>query len=281
MFERECSIQRRHQKIVEESPSPTITPELRRTMGETAVAAAKAIGYANAGTVEFLVDEDDAFYFLEVNTRLQVEHPVTELTVMEDLVRLQVLVAAGEPLPVRQEDIVQQGHVIETRIYAEDPARNFMPSTGVIACYREPHGRAVRVDSGVGAGTEVSVHYDPMLAKLIVWGHDRAEAMQRMRWALRRYVVLGVTTNIDFLANVIEHPEFIAGRTHTKFIEDHELLKHAAAPVDDPTALIAAAFAVKNGTRSHAAGSNLIPSEGILPGGAGGPWSVSQRWRGA
>ena len=272
LFERECSIQRRYQKIVEETPSPALSPELRERMGAAAVRAAALLKYTNAGTIEFLVDEGGEFYFLEVNTRLQVEHPITELVVDEDLVRAQVLVAAGEPLPFSGETVRQHGHAIEVRVYAEDPVRGFLPSTGTIVRYHEPHGRCIRVDSGVGAGTHIGVHYDPMLAKLIVWGHDREEARRRLLWALDRYVVIGVTTNIGFLRQVVAHPAFVAGETHTHFLDEHAI---AGAPIDDheaDAALIAAAFAMKQGVlgRNSAAGreSAEVPPQG--------PWTSQQ-----
>ncbi|MBU1071922.1 acetyl-CoA carboxylase biotin carboxylase subunit, partial [bacterium] len=203
--ERECSIQRRHQKIVEETPSPALDAALRGRMGEAAVAAAKAVGYCGAGTVEFLLDRDRSFYFLEMNTRLQVEHPVTELVTGLDLVRAQLRVAAGEPLPWTQDEIVPRGHAIECRLYAEDPAQGFMPSLGDVLLYREPDGPGIRVDSGIGQGDVVSMHYDPMLAKVSVHAETRAAAIARMRDALRRYVVLGVTTNGAYLDEILAH----------------------------------------------------------------------------
>lgn len=223
LFERECSIQRRHQKILEETPSPALTPQLRAKMGEAAVRAAKAVRYTNAGTVEFLLDANGEFYFLEINTRLQVEHPVTELTTGHNLVRAQILVAAGEPLPFSQDDLRQTGHAIEVRICAEDSRRDFMPSTGTIEVYVPPAGPGIRVDSGVVQGSEVSVYYDPMLAKLIVIGRSRKEALQKLAWALDRYVVLGVTTNIPFLRRLIDHPDVVAGRLHTQFLQEQSI----------------------------------------------------------
>lgn len=223
MFERECSIQRRHQKIIEETPSPALTPELRARMGEAAVAAAKAMGYTNAGTVEFILGEDGGFYFLEVNTRLQVEHPVTEMTIHKDLVRLQLLVAAGEPLPFTQSDLIQEGHAIECRIYAEDPANNFMPGIGKLDFYRPPAGPGIRLDNGVREGGEVTVHYDPMLAKLIAWAPDRQAAIEKMSWALSRYAVLGVANNVEFLKAIVDHPAFASGKIHTHFLEEHPI----------------------------------------------------------
>ena len=221
LFERECSIQRRHQKIVEETPSQALTPELRQRMGETAKKVLQVAGYNNAGTVEFLLDKNKNFYFLEVNARLQVEHPVTELTTGIDLVHQQIKVAAGEKLAWQQGDIKQRGQAIECRIYAEDPARGFLPSSGKILYLQEPRGPGIRVDSGIYAGWEVPIYYDPILAKLIVWGENREIACRRMVAALRDYVILGIATTIPFLRDVIGHPEFMAGRTTTNFIPQH------------------------------------------------------------
>lgn len=271
LFERECSIQRRHQKIIEESPSPALSADLRARMGEAAVTAARAIGYTNAGTVEFILDEAGNFYFLEVNTRLQVEHPVTEAVTHRDLVRAQVLIASGEKLPFVQTELLQEGHAIECRIYAEDPARGFLPSTGTIARYVEPRGPGIRVDSGVSEGSEVSVYYDPMLAKLICSGNSRDEAIAKARWALERYVILGVTTNVGFLSDVLAHPEFAAGRLHTHFLDEHRVgkVERAAAPVE---AVIAAAVACRARTGSNRAES---AREGASP----GPWERGGAWR--
>jgi len=221
LFERECSIQRRHQKIIEETPSPALTPELRARMGEAAVAAARAVNYANAGTVEFLLDDEGRFYFLEMNTRLQVEHPITELVTGVDLLKAQIRIAAGRPIPWSQENVEQRGHAIECRIYAEDPANQFLPSTGRVLRAVEPVGPGVRVDAGVITGDEISIYYDPMIAKLIVLGEDRADAVRKMDWALSQYVILGVTTNIPFLRAVVQHPAFVAGDLSTDFIERH------------------------------------------------------------
>jgi len=218
--ERECSIQRRHQKIIEETPSPVLTPELREQMGAAAVAAALTVGYQNAGTVEFLLSQELEFFFLEMNTRLQVEHPVTELVTGLDLVRAQIAAAAGEPLPWRQEDIVPHGHAIECRLYAEDPASDFRPSLGQILRLREPAGPGIRVDSGFGQSDEVSMHYDPMIAKLSVHGADRSAAIDRALDALRQYVVLGITTNTEYLLEILDHKAFRAGETHTGFLTD-------------------------------------------------------------
>jgi acetyl-CoA carboxylase biotin carboxylase subunit len=242
LFERECSVQRRHQKIVEESPSPLLDAELRAEMGAAAVAAAKAAGYTNAGTVEFIVDPATReFYFLEMNTRLQVEHPVTELVVGPDLVQWQMRVASGEPLPYHQDDLAQRGHAIECRIYAEDPANGFLPSTGRLLQYIEPQGPGIRVDAGVEAGSGVTHHYDPLLAKLIVGSELRDAALRRMQAALRDYVIHGVTTNIDFLQAVLAHPDFRSGRANTRWVD--ETFGDWSAPKTTPQALIAAALA--------------------------------------
>jgi acetyl-CoA carboxylase biotin carboxylase subunit len=218
LFERECSIQRRYQKLVEETPSTALTPELRARMGEAAIQVARASGYNNMGTVEFIMDKDKKFYFLEMNTRIQVEHPVTELTTGVDLVKEQIKVAGGQRLSFKQQDIKPRGHAIECRIYAEDPANNFLPSPGKIWLVSEPSGPGIRVDSGIYSGCEVSPYYDPILAKLIVWGEDRESAIKRAISALRRYVIMGITTTIQFLIDLLEHPEFIAGNTSTAFI---------------------------------------------------------------
>ncbi len=217
--ERECSLQRRHQKVVEESPSPFVDPDLRGRIGEAAVRLAKAAGYTNAGTMEFLVDSSKNFYFLELNARLQVEHPVTETVTGLDLVKEQIRIAAGEPLSVRQEDIQLRGHAIECRIYAEDPFNNFMPSPGRIQVLRNPSGPGIRIDSGIYEGCEVSIYYDPIVAKLIAWGQDRAEAIGRMRRALKEYVILGVKTTIPFHHRILDDPQFQKGEIHTQFLE--------------------------------------------------------------
>jgi acetyl-CoA carboxylase biotin carboxylase subunit len=221
LCERECSLQRRHQKIIEESPSPALDPALREAMGEAAVNAARAAGYVNAGTVEFLLDAQGQFYFLEVNTRLQVEHPVTEMVTGIDLVREQIRVAAGEPLCFRQEEIRPRGHAIECRIYAEDPERGFIPSPGEILYLKEPAGPGIRVDSGIYSGFTVPTAYDPILSKLIVHAGDRPEAIERMVRALSEYVVLGIRTPVDFLREVIRSESFRKGETHTRLIDEH------------------------------------------------------------
>ncbi|MEW5923006.1 MAG: ATP-grasp domain-containing protein [Candidatus Zixiibacteriota bacterium] len=217
--ERECSIQRRHQKVIEESPSPIMSEELRQKMGEAAVNIARESGYLGAGTVEFLVDQDLNFYFLEVNTRLQVEHPVTEMVTGVDLVREQIRIAEGRPMTLTQESIGSRGHAIECRIYAEDPHQNFMPSTGTITEYREPSGPGIRVDSGVVAGSEIPMFYDPIISKLIVWGRDRKEAIDRMRRALTEYRISGVHTTIGFGCSVMRSARFHMGDYATDFID--------------------------------------------------------------
>jgi acetyl-CoA carboxylase biotin carboxylase subunit len=242
LFERECSVQRRHQKIIEETPSPLLTPELRKQMGEAAVKAAKAVNYYNAGTIEFIFNPiDSTFYFLEMNTRLQVEHPITELTTGIDLVQWQIRVAAGEHFPYQQDQLTQRGHAIECRIYAEDPANGFLPSTGKLLQYLEPRGPGIRVDSGFRAGDEVTHFYDPMLAKLIVHAENRGAAIQKMGAALREFIVHGVTTNIDFLQDVLSHPDFANGKVSTRWVETN----FNWAPPSEPSfeSLIAASLA--------------------------------------
>jgi len=218
LFERECSVQRRHQKVVEEAPSAVLTPQLRAEMGEAAVKAAKSCGYVGAGTVEFIFDASGAFYFLEMNTRLQVEHPVTEEVTGLDLVEEQIRIARGEALRYRQEDLKLNGHAIELRVYAEDVTNNFVPDTGTLEVYRRPYGEGIRVDDGVREGQEVSVYYDPMLAKLIAWGPDRETARLRLIKAINSYAVVGVKTTLRFGRFVLEHPDFISGRFDTGFV---------------------------------------------------------------
>jgi acetyl-CoA carboxylase biotin carboxylase subunit len=240
LFERECSIQRRHQKVVEESPSPFVTPELREHMGALAVSLVKRVGYWNAGTLEFLVDAERQPYFLEMNTRLQVEHPVTEMVTGLDLVKLQVRVARGEPLPFAQRDLRQAGHAIECRVYAEDPQAGFLPSPGRITGLRVPSGPGIRDDSGVLEGDEVPIHYDPMISKLVAHGGDRPEAIARMRRALSEYRVLGIRTTLPFFDRVLRDRAFVAGDLDTGFVD--RLL--ADGPPPDPdweVAVIAAA----------------------------------------
>jgi acetyl-CoA carboxylase biotin carboxylase subunit len=216
--ERECSVQRRHQKVLEECPSPAVTPEMRHRMGEVAVRVAKAAGYANAGTIEFLADSAGNFYFLEMNTRLQVEHPVTEQVTGLDLVQWQIRIAAGEKLPFTQQEVSLRGHAIECRVYAEDPANDFFPSPGEITVLSEPSGPGIRVDSGVYAGWNVPLEYDPLLAKLIGYGESREQAIGRLGRALDEYVVSGVKTNLALFRHILSYPEFLAGKTDTGLI---------------------------------------------------------------
>jgi 3-methylcrotonyl-CoA carboxylase alpha subunit len=243
--ERECSIQRRHQKIIEETPSPALDAALRNAMGEAAVLCGKAINYQNAGTVEFILAPDRSFYFLEVNTRLQVEHPVTECVTGLDLVEEQILVAQGEALRMSQEAVRFEGAAVEVRLYAEDPAAGFLPQSGKVVDWDLPPAEGLRVDSGVEAGSEVGIHYDPMLAKIITSGENRPLALQRMRRALRSLSVQGVTTNREFLLRVLEHPAFIAGDIDTHFIDRHlqDELGDGASEADEQRAAIAAALA--------------------------------------
>jgi len=220
--ERECSIQRRHQKVIEESPSPIVDSDMRQRMGETAVKVARVANYVNAGTVEFLVEQDKNFYFLEVNTRLQVEHPVTEMVTGIDLAKEQIRIAAGKPLSFKQEDIHWRGSAIECRIYAEDPNNGFLPSIGKIQSYREPNGPGIRVDSGLARGDTVSMYYDPLISKLISWGRTRTEAIQRMKRALDEYMISGVQTVIPFHKQVMNHQDFIKGTITTHFIDEQK-----------------------------------------------------------
>jgi acetyl-CoA carboxylase, biotin carboxylase subunit len=231
--ERECSVQRRHQKVIEESPSPIMTPALRHAMGEAAVKLARAGRYTNAGTVEFLVDPERKFYFLEMNTRLQVEHPVTELVTSLDLVKLQIRIAAGEPLPFTQQDVVLRGHAIECRIYAEDPDNNFFPSPGKILERRIPSGPGIRLDDGVYAGWTVPNEYDPMLGKLIAWGSDRGEAIARLRRALDEYYATGIKTNVSLFRRILATPDFQTGAIYTSWLDDflQSEKNNALAPV--------------------------------------------------
>jgi acetyl-CoA carboxylase biotin carboxylase subunit len=221
LFERECSIQRRHQKIIEETPSPVVTPKLREAMGKAAVAAAEAVGYTNAGTIEFMVDGKHNFYFMEMNTRLQVEHPITEATTGVDLVKWQLRIASGMELTITQKNLIQRGHALECRIYAENPLNGFLPSIGTLEKVEIPIGPNIRNDAGIETNYHVSPYYDPMLAKLIVNSENREESINKMIWALSHYVVLGVTTNISFLKKVLEHPEFKKGNITTHFINDY------------------------------------------------------------
>jgi len=241
--ERECSIQRRHQKIIEEAPSPFLDEATRAAMGAQAVALAKAVGYRSAGTVEFVVDRDRNFYFLEMNTRIQVEHPITEMITGLDIVAEQIRVAEGEPLGYGQDAIRLQGHAIECRLCAEDADNNFVPSTGKVRVFRTPHDDWFRLDSGIVEGDQVTVNFDSMLAKLIVFGVDRAEAISRMRTALQHTVALGVTTNAGYLERVLSHPKFETGEIHTGFLSEYEEeLKQTPLTEEQATAVIATAL---------------------------------------
>jgi 3-methylcrotonyl-CoA carboxylase alpha subunit len=220
LFERDCSAQRRHQKVLEEAPAPGLSVQRRRQMGSAAVAAARAVNYVGAGTVEFIVDESGEFYFMEMNTRLQVEHPVTEMITALDLVEWQFRVAAGEPLPLTQEQIPMRGHAVEARVYAEDAERGFLPAAGTIAFLREPAARpGLRIDTGVRAGDEVGVHYDPMIAKVVAWGEDRPSALRRLHTALADYQIVGLTTNLRFLRGLITRPDFAEAHVHPERLD--------------------------------------------------------------
>jgi acetyl-CoA carboxylase biotin carboxylase subunit len=242
LFERECSVQRRHQKVIEESPSPALTPELRERMGTLALALVKRASYLNAGTLEFLVDADRNPWFLEMNTRLQVEHPVTEMVTGVDLVKLQIRIAQGERLPFAQGDLRQRGHAIECRVYAEDPDKGFLPSPGIIHALRVPGGPGIRDDSGVYEGATVPVHYDPLVSKLVAHGADRDEALARMRRAVAEYTVLGIKTTLPFFSRALRHPAFVSGAYDTSFVET--VSKDASGGPDRPwdVALAAAAL---------------------------------------
>ena len=274
LFERDCSVQRRHQKVLEEAPAPGMDVTRRRAMGEAAVAAAQAIGYVGAGTVEFIVEQDGTFYFMEMNTRLQVEHPVTEMITGLDLVEWQLRVASGEPLPLRQDDLEIHGHALEARLYAEDPDRGFLPSIGLLTHWRmPPESSRVRVDTGVREGDEISPFYDPMLAKLIVWGGDRAAACAQMRNALGQCEVVGVATNIAFLERVVAHAAFADARLDTGLIEaNREALFPAATPTPEAV-LVAAAAAECIGVRESAAAAARASGD------AHSPWHEPDAWR--
>ena len=274
LFERECSIQRRHQKIVEETPSQALNPELRVLMGETAKKVMQVSGYNNAGTVEFLLDKDKNFYFLEVNARLQVEHPVTELTTGVDLVRQQILIASGEKLPFQQEELSQRGHSIECRIYAEDPLNNFLPSSGKVLFLKEPKGPGVRHDCGIYSGSNVPIYYDPILAKLIVWAENRTSACQRMVNALDDYVILGIKTTIDFLKEVIAHPQFAAGKTTTSFIEKNFDGWQGEAKTEESLRLALIASAFDNFNKAYSRVNKEAVRKEVYS-----PWQALGRWR--
>jgi acetyl-CoA carboxylase biotin carboxylase subunit len=279
VFERECSIQRRHQKIIEETPSVALSPELRAKMGADAVRVAKAAHYTNAGTVEFLLDETGHYYFLEMNTRIQVEHPVTEMVAGVDLVVEQIRVAAGLPLSSHLKNLTQRGHAIECRIYAEDGENGFLPSTGTVVHYSEPTGPGIRVDSGITLGSEITIHYDPIMAKLIVHAPTRELAISKMIDALHNYKILGVKTSKRFMVDVLSHPEFAAGRTYTSFIEKHMQDRNGPSNGDREIAAIVAAVAQMTSPKtavSGAAGSEELPTPWQLIGG----WQIGDSIRG-
>lgn len=271
LFERECSIQRRHQKIIEETPSTAVNDDLRQKMGEAAVRAAAAAGYVNAGTVEFILDEDGSFYFLEANTRLQVEHPVTEMITGIDLVRRQIEIAAGQPLNLRQEDVTARGHAIECRIYAEDPANDFFPSPGKIVYLKEPTGPGIRNDCGVYQGFTVPVEYDPILSKLVVHAETREAAIDRMKKALNDYVVVGIKTPTRFLADILDSEPFREGKTLTSFIDTYFPSWQPGAPGKALAALafIADGMAGKRVAEAVTEGPAEIPL----------PWQTLGHWR--
>ena len=258
LFERECSIQRRHQKVIEESPSPLLTPELRSRMGALALALCRRVGYRNAGTLEFLVGEDREPRFLEMNTRLQVEHPVTEMVTGLDLVTRQIRIAEGAPLDLVQEDVVQRGHAIECRVYAEDADAGFLPSPGTIRTLRTPGGPGVRDDSGIYPGWTVPIHYDPLLSKLVVWAETREAAILRMRRAVAEYRISGVHTTLGFFARVLRHPDFLAGSFDTSFVETAFAGQAPATSAPAEAAAVAAALHAWRARRARAAAA---PSE--------------------
>jgi 3-methylcrotonyl-CoA carboxylase alpha subunit len=272
LFERECSLQRRHQKVVEETPSPALDGEARRTLCAAGVAAARAASYLNAGTVEFLLDPSGSFYFLEMNTRLQVEHPVTECVTGLDIVRMQIEVASGARLSSTQDQVAARGHAIECRLYAEDPWNDDLPSPGRILHLRAPDGPGVRFDAGAATGSEVTIHYDPLLAKLVTWGETRVESVDRMAEALRRTVVLGVVTNLDRLQAIVDHPQFRLGELHTGFLDQH-LSGLAPAPCPPPEAFAAAAVALQRG--GGVAGTPAANSPVSDPWQTVGPWRLA------
>src|SRR4051812_49841964 len=272
LFERDCSIQRRHQKVVEEAPAPNLDPHTRHRMGEAAVAAAKAIGYVGAGTVEFLLDEDGSFFFMEMNTRLQVEHPVTEYITCQDLVEWQLRVASGEPLPLGQDQLSIHGHAIEVRLYAEDPQKGFLPQTGKLDHLVFPRETFhVRIDTGVRSGDAISIHYDPMIAKLIVWANDRPSAVRRLRTALESTQVVGLGANTEFLLAIASHPAFLAADLDTRFIERHQadLLPEPSPAGDDVLAFAALGVLLDRGAKARAAVSGDPYS----------PWAGNDGWR--
>jgi 3-methylcrotonyl-CoA carboxylase alpha subunit len=286
LFDRDCSVQRRHQKVLEEAPAPGLDDEMRRAMGEAAVAAARAVSYEGAGTVEFIMTGSD-FYFMEMNTRLQVEHPVTEMVTGQDLVEWQLRVAAGEPLPLRQEQLTIHGHAIEARIYAENPARGFLPSTGTLKYLRMPEGveftigsperAAVRIDSGVREGDAITPYYDPMIAKLIVHGADRREALTRLARALEACEVVGPHTNVDFLGRIVRSEPFVEADLDTGLIERHHeaLFAMTSEPFKEALALACAALLTREGGEAH----GTSPWDALSHWRLNGPYRQTIEWR--
>jgi acetyl/propionyl-CoA carboxylase alpha subunit len=266
LFERDCSIQRRHQKVVEESPAPRYSDDLRQRMAKAAIAAAHGVSYRSAGTVEFIVTPNGEFYFLEMNTRLQVEHPVTELVLDVDLVRAQIDVASGKALPWSQDQLAQRGHAIEVRVYAEDPDDRFLPQSGTIALYREPGGPGVRVDAGVEQGSRVGVKFDPMLAKLICFAPTRDACIDRVDRALGDYVILGTTTNVSWLRRVVTHEAFRDGRVSTRFLDEHDMRREVPEVVPKiAEALAARGRQAPSPVRGQARVSDVWDAIGALP----------------
>jgi 3-methylcrotonyl-CoA carboxylase alpha subunit len=277
LFERECSVQRRHQKIIEETPSPLLNDALRKQMGTAAVQAARAVGYQNAGTIEFIVDPTTReFFFLEMNTRLQVEHPVTELVAGLDLVQWQIRIAAGETLPFKQADISQRGHAIECRLYAEDPANNFLPATGKILRFVEPKGPGLRVDSGYSEGDQITIHYDPLIAKVIAWAENRPAAIRRMLSALRETVLLGVTHNGQFLQDVLMEGEFQSGQVYTTWVEETFGEWQPPQCALPPEVLVAAALTYFQATTANGCDGQAKVTSGSDP---YSPWQVASQFR--
>lgn len=274
LFERECSVQRRHQKIIEESPSPAIDPALRKEMTDAALILAHAVGYRSAGTLEFILTPEGRHYFLEMNTRLQVEHPVTEQVTGVDIAAWQIRLAAGEPLTFDQRNLQQRGHALECRLYAEDPANGFLPSIGEITFYRPASGPGVRVDDGIEKGTQVSPYYDPMVAKIITWGDDRQEAVRKMTRALQDTVVLGVTTNIPYLLEILADPRFLSGSITTNYLEENLAPWFPVADTTNSTWLAMAAYELlgKSGPTTRLSGSR-DEGRGL------DPWNDDTGWR--
>ena len=279
LFERDCSVQRRHQKIIEETPCPVLKEETRQRMGQVACDAARAVDYIGAGTVEFLLDANGDFYFLEMNTRLQVEHPITEMITGLDLVRWQVHIAAGHPLDFEQSQVTRRGAAVECRIYAEDPENNFMPSPGPLHVLKTPSGPGVREDGGVYEGGEVTVHYDPMIAKLITWGEDRQHAIERMRRALSEYVVGGIATNIAFHREVLDHPDFVSGEYTTDFVPRWLKEREKPVPRYQLDAELVAVLSAHRRDEALSQGAGVQGGAGAAKSGPGSRWKELGRMR--